>query len=864
MPRHRARRWRRHWDRVAPSFALPEAVRRIVYTTDATRALSSKPRRAVRARGHFPSDEAATKLPCLVLSRAAEDRKRPPREWLKAKTQPAIVAGRALQSLLNVISLAHRSPDSPRFFPLELQTTYRDLLGRHLRRPSPEIAGSVMRVSKGGAGYRVVRRRVGARVVERHLGADTAEVRRNAEAIRRQNEALRAWSRDAGGLVAQLRAARLPTPTTGTGKLVLALERAGFFRQGGVVAGTPAFGLYALELGVRLEHVLAQTEDVDVAADRGVGVIAGERTSLTSSLDGLGLRPVAGSMEARPVRWETEDGVVLDILTPRRRGGEPAVMHHGLGVWAQALPSLEFSLRSPVDAVVLGREGILVRVPAPERYAVHKLIVASAHTGSRRAKSAKDLAQAAVLVRALAEAPPFELTAAYEDAISRGPNRRRAIETSLARRPDVEGLLRDAESCPTCQASRQTGPACCLIRERYRALRPHLAPEPLLLDRAGASAPSPRAGSSSSPAPPAMPYQPLRGAQVDIREPLGVPLLEPGQHGDRRRLGLRLEPRLDLGMVGVEHRGALRDRLCPATGAAKDRAALAALLGTRDAGREVGDDGRLPRGRRGAALVDAAAQLGLRRPDRRKRDHGVGPSSQLGDARHALRGEPTRGQSPIGRRGRWVPALRHPGAEPRLLAQLERRLEQVGVQPGRRVEPGQRLGRGHALEPTVAHEAPDDRAVLLLDPGLVVLAGQARERVTSRPRARHHATTGSFMNAPSLSKSTPLRGKGKEPPRRLQRLQREGAHPHQHRHALGPARGDVGQHQRLNEGAGRAHSRVGHEVHFDEARRRITPAREGAHRHRTTHRRAEAGPSPAPPAPPRCASPTAAGRSSRG
>ena len=113
MPRHRARRWRRHWDRVAPSFALPEAVRRIVYTTDATRALSSKPRRAVRARGHFPSDEAATKLPCLVLSRAAEDRKRPPREWLKAKTQPAIVAGRALQGLLNVISLAHRSPDSP-------------------------------------------------------------------------------------------------------------------------------------------------------------------------------------------------------------------------------------------------------------------------------------------------------------------------------------------------------------------------------------------------------------------------------------------------------------------------------------------------------------------------------------------------------------------------------------------------------------------------------------------------------------------------------------------------------------------------------------------------------------------------------
>ena len=206
-------------------------------------------------------------------------------------------------------------------YPLGLQTTYRDLLDRHLRRPSPEIVGSVMAVPKGAASYWVVRRRIGARVAETRLGPDTDEVRRRADTVRRENEALKGWSRDAGALVAQLRAARLPTPTTGTGKLILALERAGLFRQGGVLAGTHAFGIYALELGVRLEHALAQTEDVDVAADRGVDVIAGERTSLTSSLDGIGLRPVAGPMEAHPVRWETQDGVVLDILTPRRRGG---------------------------------------------------------------------------------------------------------------------------------------------------------------------------------------------------------------------------------------------------------------------------------------------------------------------------------------------------------------------------------------------------------------------------------------------------------------------------------------------------------------------------------------------------------------
>ena len=188
---------------------------------------------------------------------------------------------------------------------------------------------------------------------------------------------------------------------------------------------------------------LAQTEGADGAAGRGMGVIAGERTSLARSLEGLGLRAVAGPLDAHPLRWETEDGVVLDILTPRRRGGEPAVLHRGLGAWAQALPFLEFSPEDPAWAVVLYREGVLVRVPAPERYAIHKLIVASARTGLHRAKSEKDLLQASALILALAEARPFELRAAHDDAVSRGPSWRRAIEGSLARRPEIAGALDD-------------------------------------------------------------------------------------------------------------------------------------------------------------------------------------------------------------------------------------------------------------------------------------------------------------------------------------------------------------------------------------------------------------------------------------
>ena len=85
--------WRRQWEQIIPFFAFAPAVRKIVYTTNAIEALNAKLRRAVRARGHFPSDEAATKLIFLVLRQVAQQWKMPPREWAEAKTQFAIMFG---------------------------------------------------------------------------------------------------------------------------------------------------------------------------------------------------------------------------------------------------------------------------------------------------------------------------------------------------------------------------------------------------------------------------------------------------------------------------------------------------------------------------------------------------------------------------------------------------------------------------------------------------------------------------------------------------------------------------------------------------------------------------------------------------
>ena len=82
--------WRRRWEEVIPFFAFSPEVRKILYTTNAIESLHSQVRKAIRNKGHFPSDEAATKLIYLALRNITAKWKNPPKEWHAAKAQFAI------------------------------------------------------------------------------------------------------------------------------------------------------------------------------------------------------------------------------------------------------------------------------------------------------------------------------------------------------------------------------------------------------------------------------------------------------------------------------------------------------------------------------------------------------------------------------------------------------------------------------------------------------------------------------------------------------------------------------------------------------------------------------------------------------
>lgn len=83
--------WRRNWEQIIPFFAYPEAVRKVIYTTNAIESLNMSLRKIIKNRGHFPSDDAATKLLYLALRNAAKKWTMPPIFWKQAMNQFAIL-----------------------------------------------------------------------------------------------------------------------------------------------------------------------------------------------------------------------------------------------------------------------------------------------------------------------------------------------------------------------------------------------------------------------------------------------------------------------------------------------------------------------------------------------------------------------------------------------------------------------------------------------------------------------------------------------------------------------------------------------------------------------------------------------------
>jgi putative transposase len=83
--------WRRAWAQVIPFFAFPAEIRRVIYTTNAIESVNARLRKIIKTRGHFPTDDAATKLIWLALRNITAEWGKAAHHWKEAMNQFAIL-----------------------------------------------------------------------------------------------------------------------------------------------------------------------------------------------------------------------------------------------------------------------------------------------------------------------------------------------------------------------------------------------------------------------------------------------------------------------------------------------------------------------------------------------------------------------------------------------------------------------------------------------------------------------------------------------------------------------------------------------------------------------------------------------------
>jgi len=122
----------------------------------------------------------------------------------------------------------------------------------------------------------------------------------------------------------------------------------------------------------------------------------------------------------------------LDILTPKITESDAPVFIGRFNCAAAPLPYLSYLVENPVQAVIADTEPLLVNIPQPVRYAMHKLIVSQVRDVSASAKSQKDIYQAHQLLSFIKEERPGDIQPAWDNLVAGGPKWKKRAEAGLA------------------------------------------------------------------------------------------------------------------------------------------------------------------------------------------------------------------------------------------------------------------------------------------------------------------------------------------------------------------------------------------------------------------------------------------------
>lgn len=226
------------------------------------------------------------------------------------------------------------------------------------------------------------------------------------------------------------------------------IAEAGMFRGGGVLIGTQAFACYANMLGVRFEQRFLRTADVDIAVDLALAFhsrdeLADVPAALKNveprffSVPELDPREPGTSMKVRG------RDLRIDFLTTlRTRGKSEPIPVPQFRIAAAPLRGIDYLIEETVPAVIVGGSGVLVNVPTPARFALHKLWVSRERPVSEQAKVRKDVAQAREILYVLAEDRPADIAQAWR-ALEKRSGMMRSVRIAIRALPvELQEALR--------------------------------------------------------------------------------------------------------------------------------------------------------------------------------------------------------------------------------------------------------------------------------------------------------------------------------------------------------------------------------------------------------------------------------------
>jgi hypothetical protein len=302
-----------------------------------------------------------------------------------------------------------------------IQLLYSDLIQQRLHGLPLEKGISFVKKTIKYKDYWYLQVSIGKQKTQYSIGPDFIELRKliqkekDLKIIEKEN------IKNNKELVSMLKQTGVVSPTGEEGTVLSLLERSGVFLTGGTLIGSHAFGIYSNMLGVRWRSNLYRTDDVDICSDNNIQIgIKPKRINLKEEIinSNLGFFEIPALNRKHPsTSFKIRNkSLKIDLLTPMK--GKPSsqpIYISSLKTYAEPLRYLDYLLKNIQPAVIIQGKGILVNVPDPAHFALHKLVISCLRIAAFQTKAIKDISQASQLLEVLLEDRPGDISLAVND-----------------------------------------------------------------------------------------------------------------------------------------------------------------------------------------------------------------------------------------------------------------------------------------------------------------------------------------------------------------------------------------------------------------------------------------------------------------